>query len=495
MSDRREVDRDQLEKHLDYELKKRGLTRRDLVKGGMGFAAAIGLGGLFAACGGDDDEEAAAPPASPEPAATPEPASPEPTPPAEQFSEPLRVLGLGVGEIAGVIDTAFEAATGYKVTFDLTDSFTMVQRALTQPESFDVFAGYHYQFDPSWGSGNFQSIDRTRITDWDNITPIYKFGKLEPGNANCTTGQGDAPFRLLYTDTTDGPGNIVQWGADDGSGAPEGSEEPPGVTGVPNYFNMDSMGYNSDVIQKEPEEFSWAELFNPEWKGRVAILADPGIGFPDAANAAEAQGLIEFVDKGDMTREEIDGLIKIMLELKKSGQFRAFWADFNESVNLMQSGEVVIESMWSPAVALLQSSGVPVRYAAPIEGFRGWSGGHAIPTHVDRIRPSSRPCTPTSTGGSPASRERSSCARGTTARCRRTRATSSSPSSTSSGSRASRTRSRSRTRSGQETAGIPVGTVRDGGSFVTRACKYTVWNSYFTENEYQVSRWQEVLAA
>jgi hypothetical protein len=42
--------------------------------------------------------------------------------------------------------------------------------------------------------------------------------------------------------------------------------------------------------------------------------------------------------------------MKILTEAKKAGQFRAFWKDFNESVNLMASGETVIQSMWSPAV-------------------------------------------------------------------------------------------------------------------------------------------------
>ena len=50
----REPDRDNLERHLDYELKKRGMTRRELVKGGAAMAGALGLGALFAACGGGD---------------------------------------------------------------------------------------------------------------------------------------------------------------------------------------------------------------------------------------------------------------------------------------------------------------------------------------------------------------------------------------------------------------------------------------------------------
>ena len=55
----------------------------------------------------------------------------------------------------------------------------------------------------------------------------------------------------------------------------------------------------------------------------------------------EAAGLYKYPDKGNMTKAEIDLTMKVLTEAKKSGQFRAFWKDFNESVNLMASGETV----------------------------------------------------------------------------------------------------------------------------------------------------------
>ena len=49
----------------------------------------------------------------------------------------------------------------------------------------------------------------------------------------------------------------------------------------------------------------------------------------------------------------------------------------------MASKEVVIESMWSPAVALRQvAQGVNVLYAAPPEGFRGWCSAEGISSKV-----------------------------------------------------------------------------------------------------------------
>ena len=91
---------------------------------------------------------------------------------------------------------------------------------------------------------------------------------------------------------------------------------------------------------------------------------------------------MKFKNLGNMTRGEIDRLFKILATYKKGGHFRAFWSTFNESVNLMASKEVVIESMWSPAVALLVAQGVNCRYAFPKEGMRGWCSAQGIPKHV-----------------------------------------------------------------------------------------------------------------
>jgi putative spermidine/putrescine transport system substrate-binding protein len=102
----------------------------------------------------------------------------------------------------------------------------------------------------------------------------------------------------------------------------------------------------------------------------------PSIGTMDCAMAIEALGLKKFGDKGNMTKAEIDFLIDYLIPLKKSGHFRAFWENFGQSVNLMVNGEVVLESMWSPAVAAIQAEGVPCVYAFPKEGTAGlarWS--------------------------------------------------------------------------------------------------------------------------
>src|SRR5262249_54839328 len=120
------------------------------------------------------------------------------------------------------------------------------------------------------------------------------------------------------------------------------------MTVIPTVYNADTLGVRPDLV-KEPID-SWAQLLASEFKGKAAILDIPSIAIMDAAMASEATGKIKKKDKGNMTTAEIDQTIAVMTEAKKAGQFRAFWKDFNESVNLMASGEVVIQSMWSPAV-------------------------------------------------------------------------------------------------------------------------------------------------
>ena len=132
---------------------------------------------------------------------------------------------------------------------------------------------------------------------------------------------------------------------------------PRYVVGPPAHFNADSIGYNADVLKKLPNQVGWPELLNKKWKGRVALLKDPGIVMQDVGNALKAQGVFKPKDMGNMTKAEIDRVVKIATTYKKAGQFRAYWANFNESVNLMASKEVVVESMWSPAVALLVAQG------------------------------------------------------------------------------------------------------------------------------------------
>ena len=86
-----------------------------------------------------------------------------------------------------------------------------------------------------------------------------------------------------------------------------------------------------------------------------------------------------------MTKEEIDKVTDILKEQKKAGQFRAFWKTFDESVNLMSSGEVVLQSMWSPAVTAVKAKGLQCIYAPLKEGYRAWGGGLGLSKGLEGV--------------------------------------------------------------------------------------------------------------
>jgi putative spermidine/putrescine transport system substrate-binding protein len=469
---------------------KSGLTRRDLfVKGGIGAAALTGLGAVAGRAG----------------AAT-----------GSADAETIRMITLGVEWPQGAQQQA-EKDLGTKFNIQAMSTNAQVQKSITAPESFDLGGLYNYQFQPIWPTGNFQPVDRQKIKAWNAFYPIFTKGKVLPNRKDCTTGQGDAPFRMLFLDlngstglprtTQAGPQNkqIVQWWNEKTNSALGGKPQPRWTVGPPAHFNMDSMGYDGNVLSKGPEQVSWAELLNTKWKGRVAVLNDPAIASVDLGNAVQALGLIKFKNLGDMTRAEMDRLFKILTKYKKGGQFRAFWSTFNESVNLMASKEVVIESMWSPAVALLVAQGVNCRYAFPPQGMRGWCSAQGIPKHVTGAKldavynylnwmyegflgalimrqgyyiangkdltkwlASSRA---TSTGKPPFTKEEFDFWYNGKPAAKDL------PGITG------------------QVGDIKKGSVRDGGSFLRRSCKYTAWNSFFTQNVYQVKKFNEFLSA
>jgi len=214
----------------------------------------------------------------------------------------------------------------------------------------------------------------------------------------------------------------------------------------------------------------------------------------DTGNAAKALGLMDFGSLGNMTKDEMDALTKILLKLKSEGQFRAFWTEFNESVNLMASGEVVIESMWSPAVALLVAQGQPVRFAAPPEGYRGWNGNLSISKNAESDPSLLQACYDyinwwfTGEPGALLMRQ------GYYNSVQETTRQYVSPGEWDFWIEGKPAPEDLPGITGQ-VGDIKKGQTRDGGSLKDRACNFSSWNSYFQESEYQIQKWNEFLSA
>ncbi|MEO0003203.1 MAG: hypothetical protein RLZZ22_895 [Pseudomonadota bacterium] len=271
----------------------------------------------------------------------------------------LRYLGTAVNQDKTIAEK-FEADTGIKIQYVAVTTDEVTKRAITAPNSFDLIDTEYFSLKKIIPTGNLLGIDSRRIKNADKITPLFTQGTV----AGKPVGdQGTAPKKVMYLEKPESK----QFA----------SAPTPFMTLIPTVYNADTLGIRPDLIKRPIS--SWAELLNPEFKGKAAILNIPSIGIMDAAMVVEAMGLYKYPDKGNMTRAEIDLTIKTLIEAKKAGQFRALWKDFNESVNLMASGEVVIQSMWSPAVTAVRTKGIACNFQPLKEGYRAWAAGFGLP--------------------------------------------------------------------------------------------------------------------
>src|SRR5438309_3833515 len=281
--------------------------------------------------------------------------------PAVHAQEPkaLRYLGTAVNQSADIAKKARED-TGITIEYIPVTTDEVTKRAITQPNSFDLLDEEYFSLRKVIPSGNLVGMDARRIKNADKITPVFTKGQLP--NGKKIGDQGTAPWKVLYLD---------------GANSKTFSKTPTEfVTLIPTVYNADTLGIRPDLIKRPIS--SWTELLNPEFKGKAAILNIPSIGIMDAAMVVEATGQHKYADKGNMTKAEIDLTMATLIDAKKSGQFRALWKDFNESVNLMASGETVIQSMWSPAVTAVRSKGIPCIYQPLKEGYRAWASGFCV---------------------------------------------------------------------------------------------------------------------
>lgn len=383
----------------------------------------------------------------------------------------LRQFGTGVSNLNDVA-TKVKEDLGFTLEMTALDTDSVTQRAATQPNSFDIADIEYFICKKVWAAGNLQAMDTTKIENYDKIAGTFRSGLLTP---TSTIAQGTAPHTVGFTSGPNGT-DFVQ-------------EESGWMTLIPTIYNADTLGIRPDLIGRPIT--NWSELLNPEFKGKASILDISSIGIMDMAMVVESMGEYTYPDKGNMTREEIDLTIGIFTEAKQNGQFRAFWKSFDESVNLMASGEVVIQSMWSPAITAVKSQGIPCVYQPLEEGYRSWGGGLGISAALSGIeldaayeyinwylsgwvggylmRQGYYSAVPETSKEFMSADEWGFWYEGKAAE----------------GDILSPT--------GDKLAG--AGEVRDGGSFLDRMGSVVCWNSVMDENQYMVRKWNEFIAA
>jgi putative spermidine/putrescine transport system substrate-binding protein len=356
----------------------------------------------------------------------------------------LRQVGTGVSAQNPIADKVKEDL-GITLQMTALDSDAAAQRVVTQPNSYDIADIEYWICKKVYPSGNLQPMDTKKLKLFDKIVPLFITGKLTP---ESVIAQGTAPHTVGFVESK----TSVKFA----------KKPTEWFTMVPTIYNADTLGVRPDLVGRDIT--NWKDLVDPAFKGKTAILNIPSIGIMDAGMVCKSLGVIDYKDIGNMTKAEIDKTMKTLTEYKNAGQFRAFWKSFDESVNLMASGEVVIQSMWSPAVTAVRTKGIELDAAYEYINWylSGWVGAYlnrqgyysaVLDTAKQFMKPEEwafwmegKPATIpiVSPDGTPI---------------------------------------------------YPVGATRDGGSFYERMGHVACWNSVMDENKYMIQKWNEFVAA
>ncbi len=255
---------------------------------------------------------------------------------------------------------------GINLEFHPAGSAAVLQKASSDPSSFDLYEQWSDSINILWSAKAIQGIEIERLKYWTEVNSITKTGKIVD---TAKIGLGDAPYKLLYVQENGKLSN----------------KESKKISFMPYVHNVDSFGYNTNFIPagKAYETESWAWLLDEKYKGKVGIVNAPTIGLFDLALAARASGLMSFKDLGNMSTQEIDMLFDILKKKKQEGHFAGFWTSVPQSIDFMVNKRVHIESMFSPGVSGARGKGIPVQYAAPKEGYRAWHGVMCLSTKTE----------------------------------------------------------------------------------------------------------------
>ncbi len=142
------------------------------------------------------------------------------------------------------------------------------------------------------------------------------------------------------------------------------------IYGCPTVLQGDSFAY---LPEKTGELDSYAALFDPKFKGYVALEDNYTTAGQKTALYLKASGQADIKNPDDMTADEFKKVIDFLIDQKKAGQFRVIWSSFQQAVDLIVNKEVYVIDCWEPMVFVAKSKGVNAVYADPKEGYLLWA--------------------------------------------------------------------------------------------------------------------------
>jgi len=181
----------------------------------------------------------------------------------------------------------------------------------------DVMGPCYYEF-PRWrDAGLIQPIDTTKLKNWNKISPTLR------------------NMAGIWADKTH-------------------------VWFVPHYWGNTSITFRTDLAPEYVKSQSWNILFDPKFKGRVAVLDGVDDTVPFIAHMIG-------VDAYNMTPAQYEQVKAKLREVVKQARFVS--SDDTTLSQGLASGEVVAAMSWRIIYKTLHAEGKPVAYMNPPGGM------------------------------------------------------------------------------------------------------------------------------
>ena len=176
------------------------------------------------------------------------------------------------------------------------------------------------------------TLDTSRIKNWKNLIPQYKEGNFAADTIRNKNGK---------------------------------------IVAVPYISNDDSLAYNKAKIGADID--SWEALFDSQFKGYASLQNEPGPTLSTTALYLKETGKQDIIDPSDLSKSELKGVCEFLIDKKKKGQFKTFWKDFGNGVDLLVSEQVLVSSCWEPIAVIASKKGADIHYGTMKEGHQTWN--------------------------------------------------------------------------------------------------------------------------
>ena len=273
---------------------------------------------LGAACGGGGGGESASPSAATTTATTP-----------AEIAGDLELFAYEDGFTPGYIGPFKKMYPNLNLratAYDSGDAAIAKMRAGFHPDVINLCVEEDAEL--AMRLGFIQPIDVSRIKEWNNMFPVFK---------------------KLHGVEMDGKIWMVPVDA--------------GVTG---------MVYNTKAISPAPTSFK--DLFDPKYKGQVAMIDYPVTAIQVGALA------LGYSDPLNLTDEQLEAVKNLYIDAKKNGQFRTFFQNDSELANLFRTHEITFAMGYPSNAQDAKRAGEPVKFTLASEGQILWTCGYGITT-------------------------------------------------------------------------------------------------------------------